>query len=861
MATGSLDPSRTTTLRRQWMADINKRARLLKGDILKWLDKDDQLGLKPLPHPFQNSLSVNVRQYQFLSDPEKLAEFKGWFKEQVDQGILEVDRKPPWTNTYVDSAYRKGVVRGYTDVHKEVLATSPDWYQGSQAQFLRDTFAAPETVSKLKLLYTRAYDGLQGYTAQMSQDTSRILANGLANGYGPAKIARELNRRIDTLTRQRALTIARTETIYAHAEGQLDSFQRMGIREVKSKAEWLTAGDDRVCPRCEVMEGEVMTVSKARGQIPLHPNCRCAWLPVVPDEAKGGEELLEEVGSKPEPKPPTATPDDELIKLGNKDLADRLVAEGASDEEFARLFLKKYAGKGKSEAWVRGRAKTYAKEARKRAGGTPPPKPKPKADNKPKPTSTPKQEPYWQENIGKVTSQGWDKELGPGQVTLDEIQAQTEKALNDCLQRDKLKEIIGDEKIMPEIKLHNAPHVKESWSGSPCSGYVDLYDESVHIAAQNPKRYLGVPSPDVSGKGFTVDDSFQGLIRHEVGHAVQSSLNRNLEGFMDEWIENIGLKYDPVVAAKVKSRQVVSKYGRTNSRELFAESFSAYTNPNYVRGSLPKDIEEIMDRVIGRSSKVVSKPPPVPKPTPKPTPEPKPKPKPTPKPTPPASDLPHPTPLVSKGTTDIEQAQRISKRFGLGEVKTHKYSSTTAKEFQDQLDVVTSSMKDAMRNREGLKKYLSGQKYARSVTIRNESKLSTFDASKIGGTNLGSFSAKKKTIEIAAKGHGLKPTGLGHGWTVDPSLGGTTRHEIGHSIEAALQKSKYASEYAKDWNLALKAAKQQASIDVSISQYAAIDVGETFAEAFSAYTSPQYIRGFLPRSIETFMDKWIGVQT
>ena len=110
MATGSLDPSRTTTLRRQWMADINKRARLLKGDILKWLDKDDQLGLKPLPHPFQNSLSVNVRQYQFLSDPEKLAEFKGWFKEQVDQGILEVDRKPPWTNTYVDSAYRKGVV-------------------------------------------------------------------------------------------------------------------------------------------------------------------------------------------------------------------------------------------------------------------------------------------------------------------------------------------------------------------------------------------------------------------------------------------------------------------------------------------------------------------------------------------------------------------------------------------------------------------------------------------------------------------------------------------------------------------------------------------------------------------------------
>ena len=107
----------------------------------------------------------------------------------------------------------------------------------------------------------------------------RILSDGLIKGEGPAKIARSLTDNIKKMTRTRANVIARTEIIHAHAEGQLDSFQRLNIEEVSAMVEWSTAGDDRVCEQCLSLEGETFTIEEARGQIPLHPNCRCAWMP------------------------------------------------------------------------------------------------------------------------------------------------------------------------------------------------------------------------------------------------------------------------------------------------------------------------------------------------------------------------------------------------------------------------------------------------------------------------------------------------------------------------------------------------------------------------------------------------------
>ena len=286
------DPSRTTMLRRRFIADINRRFKRVSKAVWEFVVVDDAFGLE------DKSTFVVMRErqaFRFSTDAQKIGAYHKWLQQQIDADILTVDSvtAKPWTSTYIESAYKKGMARAYTDVHSIELAESVDFYKGSKAQFLQDAFSAPEVLSKIELVSIRAFEELRGVTATMSQQLSRALANGLAHGYSPAKIAREMQKSIGSLTRTRARMIARTEIISAHAEGQLDSFERLGVEEVGIMAEWTTAGDERVCPECGALEGEVMTIDEARGMIPLHPNCRCDWLPAIKKSDR-----ISEVGSK-----------------------------------------------------------------------------------------------------------------------------------------------------------------------------------------------------------------------------------------------------------------------------------------------------------------------------------------------------------------------------------------------------------------------------------------------------------------------------------------------------------------------------------------------------------------------------------
>jgi len=278
------DPTRTYSLRMLYIRAIRRRLRWLDKQLWDLIVVKDAFGLEE-DQPFQLSYHNVIRhQYKFLTKPQKIAQFRAWLDKQVNAGVLGVDlpaSKDAWTATYVDSAYRKGMMRSYTDVHKAELAVSPAWYGGSKEQFLKSAFLQPEMLSKIEMLYDRAFENMKGLTDTMKGQLGRILADGVAHGKGVRPIVRAMRKSIKTLSRGRAATIARTEIIHAHAEGQLDSYALLGIEEVTAQVEWLTAGDDRVCPDCASLEGEVYKVSEAHGMIPLHPNCRCAWMPYV----------------------------------------------------------------------------------------------------------------------------------------------------------------------------------------------------------------------------------------------------------------------------------------------------------------------------------------------------------------------------------------------------------------------------------------------------------------------------------------------------------------------------------------------------------------------------------------------------
>lgn len=306
------DPTRTTLIRRQFQIEIRRRVALLKKDIIEFILTQDALALKavstnPLA-PFARLLGVSEstiaptlqssrnltilakpqpREFQFSMSAGKLKAFRDWLEEQVKVRILSPspDGKPgqPWTAKYIESAYKKGMVNAFRATKKKESLTDQEFVNKSQDAFLKSAFGQPETTAKLELLATRSFEELRGITEIMSTQLNRVLASGLVDGSGAREIAREMVDSVDGITEKRALLLARTEIIHTHAEGQLDSFETLGVTDLGIESEWSTAGDDRVCPQCAENEGKVFSVDEAHGLIPLHPGCRCSWIPHIPD--------------------------------------------------------------------------------------------------------------------------------------------------------------------------------------------------------------------------------------------------------------------------------------------------------------------------------------------------------------------------------------------------------------------------------------------------------------------------------------------------------------------------------------------------------------------------------------------------
>lgn len=276
--TNRIDPTRTFVLRRRYASDMTRRFKSTIKAIKELIVEDDAFGLKE--KKLENPFKTLAEQYKYLSDPEKLTAFQNWLKKQTDAKILSVedgDINKPWTAKYINSAYRQGIVRSYTQVHSESLAKTPDWYLGSKEGFLKMAFAQPIAIEKVRMLALRSFTDLKGVTQDMDAKLSRILADGIVSGHSPIKVARLMTQDIEGLLRKRALVISRTEIIRAHAEGELDSYELLGIDSVKADVEFITAGDDVVCDKCSSLEGKVFKIKDAHGIIPVHPNCRCGW--------------------------------------------------------------------------------------------------------------------------------------------------------------------------------------------------------------------------------------------------------------------------------------------------------------------------------------------------------------------------------------------------------------------------------------------------------------------------------------------------------------------------------------------------------------------------------------------------------
>jgi SPP1 gp7 family putative phage head morphogenesis protein len=285
-----MDPSRTAMIRRRFMQEMSARFRKLEQAITKAVDSEDKFGLKEKQVATVGRVFAAHAHYTALTTAEQLADFRKWADSQLSNTILGGNHN--WLERYIKESYEKGqgrafddAMKKYSEKHSEKFNSKMDYYRGKRDEFLRSSFRQPASIERVNLLASRSFMDLKGVTQDMSTKMNRIMTDSIIQGRSPRETGRELNKIVGG-SRNRGTMIARTETIRAHADGQLEALKNMGVEEVGVMVEWSSASDDLVCPLCADMDGTVMPIDKAGSIIPLHPNCRCCWLPADVGEDK-----------------------------------------------------------------------------------------------------------------------------------------------------------------------------------------------------------------------------------------------------------------------------------------------------------------------------------------------------------------------------------------------------------------------------------------------------------------------------------------------------------------------------------------------------------------------------------------------
>lgn len=187
-----------------------------------------------------------------------------WFATRLTE-IAEaeiLDIASQWTRGIIKNSYVQGVT--WADLAIKQVAI------GGKIG------AGPIDWRALDVLEARNLTALKGITDAVSKEIVATLTEGLLNGEGIPKLRNRIADCVDTIGRKRAETMARTETMFAVNNGATIRYAQAGIARVR----FLAGLDERVCEECEGEHGNEYEIGE-EPSLPLHPNCRCTWVPVV----------------------------------------------------------------------------------------------------------------------------------------------------------------------------------------------------------------------------------------------------------------------------------------------------------------------------------------------------------------------------------------------------------------------------------------------------------------------------------------------------------------------------------------------------------------------------------------------------
>jgi SPP1 gp7 family putative phage head morphogenesis protein len=161
----------------------------------------------------------------------------------------------------------------------------------------------------------------KGHSDDTTRRIKRIIGDGVQNERTQSQIIGNIQEEVK-ICENNAIRIARTEVQRAVNIGVKDRYVKEGVEYVK----WLAAGDDRVCPQCESLDGKIFEINHAP-QPPIHPNCRCTLIAAInPDRSKvevwDGEKVTPPKKKETSPKEKKKAPKGDMMRPVAKPLSE-----------------------------------------------------------------------------------------------------------------------------------------------------------------------------------------------------------------------------------------------------------------------------------------------------------------------------------------------------------------------------------------------------------------------------------------------------------------------------------------------------------------------------------------------------------
>lgn len=121
------------------------------------------------------------------------------------------------------------------------------------------------------------------FSDRIWQDTSKLAVHvrndveqALIQGTSPEKLARKVKSDFGS-TAYCAQRVINTEVARATSAAQTESYKASGV---VNRVMWDATLEDNTCDECAALDGKIFDIDDTP-DLPIHPNCRCALIPVV----------------------------------------------------------------------------------------------------------------------------------------------------------------------------------------------------------------------------------------------------------------------------------------------------------------------------------------------------------------------------------------------------------------------------------------------------------------------------------------------------------------------------------------------------------------------------------------------------